>query len=118
MDQTKPVIIEEREVPMYEIKHELARIKKRDEEPNFRVQKTDEYINTFVQLSHKEGEELVEKIRKLNVPRLADKHIFKIVDILPTTVEDVKMILQGYNVTISNENFKKIVDTVSEYVKK
>jgi DNA-directed RNA polymerase subunit F len=118
MDQTKPTIIEEREIPMFEVKHELAKVRKRDEEPNFRVQKTDEYINTFVQITEKDGAELVEKIKKLNVPRLADKHIFKIVDILPTTVEDAKMILQGYNVTVSNENFKKLVDTVSEYVKK
>jgi DNA-directed RNA polymerase subunit F len=118
MDQTKPDIVEEKEVPMFEVKNEMAKIRKRDEEPNFRVQKVEEYVNAFVKLSHKEGTELVEKLRKLNVPRMGDKHIYKIVDILPTTVDDLKMILQGYNITINNDNQKKIVAVVVEFVKK
>jgi len=111
---TKPEIVEEKEVPCYEVKQEIAKIKKRDEELNFRVQKTDEYLNTFVMLSAKQGKELVEKLRSLEIPRLSDGHIYKIVDILPKTVEELKVVMQGYTLTINNDNMKKIVAAVKD----
>ena len=113
---SKPEIIEEHEIPIYEVKEEFAKIKKREGEPNFRVQKTDEYINTFSFLGTKESKELVEKLRKLNIPRLADKHIFKIVDILPKTLDELKVVMQGYVLTVSQENLKKITTVLKEYV--
>jgi DNA-directed RNA polymerase subunit F len=113
---TKPKIVQETEIPMYEVKKEIEAIKKRDKDLNFRAQKTEEFLNTFV--THKESdlEELTEKLRKLNIPRLRDAQIFKIVDILPTTVDDVKLVLQGYTITVSQENIKKIADTVKKYI--
>ncbi len=112
----KPEIIEENEIPMFEVREEFNKIKKRDPELNFRIQKTDEYLNTFTQLGTKESKELVEKLRKLEIPRLADKHIFKIVDILPVTLEELKVVMQGYPLTINADNMKKIVKTVKESV--
>jgi len=113
---TKPEIIEEQQVPGYEVKQEIAKIKKRDEELNFRVQKTEEYLNTFIDLSAKQGKELVGKLRKLKIPRLNDGHIYKLVDILPATLEELKVMMQGYTLTINNDNMKKIVKVVSDYV--
>ena len=40
----KPEILEEKEMSMYEVKEEISKIKKRETEVNFRVQKTDEYF--------------------------------------------------------------------------
>ena len=116
MNTTKPKIIEEKEIPMFELKEELTKIKKREEDPNFRVQKTEEYINTFVKLKPSEAKELIEKLGKLNVPRLSDKFIFKIVDILPITVDELKVVLQGYTITVNNDNMKKIAKTVAEFL--
>jgi DNA-directed RNA polymerase subunit F len=116
MDTTKPTIIEEKEIPMFELKEELTKIKKREEEPNYRVQKTEEYVNTFVSLKPKQAKELVEKLQKLNIPRMNDKIISKIVDILPRTVDELKVILQGYTITVNNDNIKKIVNTVNEFL--
>lgn len=113
---TKPNIIEEKEIPMFEVKKEFAKIKKREQEPNFRVQKTEEYINTFVKITPAQGQELVDKLKALEIPRLHDKHIFKIVDILPKTVDELKVVMQGYTLTINNDNLKKIVKTVEDYI--
>jgi len=111
---TKPEIIEEREVPMYEVREEIAKIKKRDKELNFRVQKTEEYLNTFAMISNKDSKALVNKLQKLKIPRLQDKHIYKIVDILPKTVDELKVTMQGYPLTVNADNMKKIVKTVTE----
>lgn len=114
----KPKILEENPLCMAEVKDMLDKIKKRDEELNFRANKTEEYIGTIPVLSSKQAKELREKIEGLNVPRLKDQHILKIIDTLPFSVDDLKVILQGYTITVNNDNMKKIVDAVAEYLPK
>jgi DNA-directed RNA polymerase subunit F len=113
----KPVIVEEKEVPMFEVREEFKKIMKRETEPNFRLQKTDEYLNAFTFISLKDGKELLDKLRGLNIPRLQEKHIIKIVDVMPKNIEELKVVMQGYTLTVSNDNLKKIMDTVKEYIK-
>jgi len=98
------------------LKAELQKIKERDGELNFRAQKTLEYLEQFCRISEKKAAELMEKLLALNVPRLRDMHYNKIIDIMPTHMNDVKVALQGYNITVTNDNCKKIADTVAEFV--
>ena len=106
------------EVPMniHELKKELERIKKRDSELNFRANKTEEYLNQVA--VHKNSDELFDKIMKLSIPRLKEQHIHKIIDITPTTLNELKIVLQGYTITINNESMKKIVDAINEFLEK
>jgi len=55
-------------------------------------------------------------LEDLKIPRLKDTHITKIIDILPTTLEDLKAVLQGYSLTVNNENLNKIVETVNGFI--
>ncbi|MBU3942064.1 MAG: hypothetical protein KKF74_04075 [Nanoarchaeota archaeon] len=114
----KPNIISEKPITLTELKQEIDKIKKRDKELNFRVGKTEEYLSHFVNLSKESEEELIKKLEKLNVPRLRDIHITKIVDTLPKTVDELKIILQGYTITVNNENLKKIVDALKDFAEK
>ena len=109
-------ILSETPINSYQLKDELAKIKKRDKELNFRAQKTEEHLSQVA--NHKNAEEILEKIKKLDVQRLREQHVHKIIDLMPSTVKDLKIILQGYNVSVSNENMKKIVDTISEHTTK
>ena len=109
-------IMSETPVTMAKLSEELEKIKKRDKELNFRAAKTEEYLNQFVKA--KKADELVEKINKLNIPRLREQQITKIIDVLPATVKDLKMILQGYTMTVSSENLKKIVDVINDFIAK
>jgi len=113
---TDTQIVSETPIGLYNLKKELERIKKRDGELNFRANKTEEYLNQIGVL--KNADELFDKLAKLNIPRLKESHIHKIVDIMPTTVSDLKVVLQGYTITLNNESMKKIVDTVSEFLEK
>jgi len=112
----KPTIIEEKEVPMFIVKQEFKKINKREGESNFRVQKTEEYLNTFTILSLKTGKEFIEKLQKLKIPRLQEKHMYKIADIMPRTVEELKVVMQGYPLTINNDNLKKISKVVVKFL--
>ena len=111
---TKPDIIQEKPIVLAELKEHLEKLKKATPELNFRAERTLEYVEQFTVLSMKKATALKENIEKLQVPRLREEHIVKIVDILPTTQEEAKALLSGYTLTVTNENLKKIADLVKE----
>jgi DNA-directed RNA polymerase subunit F len=109
-------IISEMPMNLYQLQEELKQLKKRDKELNFRASKTEDYLNSMTQL--KEHENLYKKLTALEIPRLREQHVHKIVELLPTTVQDLKVVLQGYTLNISQDNLKKIASVVAEFVEK
>ncbi|MBI4452148.1 hypothetical protein HY637_01845 [Candidatus Woesearchaeota archaeon] len=110
-------IVSETPINAHQLKKELERIRKRDTELNFRANRTEEYLQQAVP-EIKNADELFEKIMKLNIPRLREQHAHKIIDMVPTTVNELKTVLQGYTITLNSESMKKIVDTVNEFLEK
>jgi|SRR3989338_1300912 len=111
-------IIKETPITMVELKQEVEKIKKKEKEPNLRIQKTEEYLNLFVHLKPEEEKGLKEKLNKLDIPRLKEEHINKIIDILPVDIEDLKTLLQGYTITVSKENMQKLIEVMNDIAKK
>jgi|SRR3989338_7134474 len=111
-------IINETAIGLYEVKDELSSIKDRDSELTFRAQKTMDYLEQVLPLSNSKAKELFDKLSKLKIPRLKDAHVHKLIDILPASTNGIKIVLQAYAVTITNENLKKIAETIAEYSKK
>ena len=102
-------ILSETPISTAKLKEELGKIKQRDKELNFRAAKTEEHLEN---IGVKKVDGLFEKISKLNISRLKDQHIYKIIDIMPTTIKDLKVVMQGYTISLNNENMKKIVDLI------
>lgn len=111
-------ISSETPVTMAELKEDLKKIKERDGSLNFRAEKTEEYMDSFATLSAKEAKELYKKIEALDVPRLKAEHIVKLVDLLPATQDEVKIVLQGYTITLTKENMKRVADAIAEFTTK
>ena len=111
-------VVEKHAVSMATVKADLEEIKKRDGELSFRAAKVEEYLNDFVKLKDKEAKELYDKLVALNVPRLKDVHMAKLVDVLPRSAEEVKLLLQGYTLTVTKENMEAIAQAVSEFLPK
>ena len=111
-------IIEETPVGITQLKEELSKIQKGDNELSPRSQKLEEYVNQFTELSSEEYKKLIGELTKLDIPRLKELHIIKIADLLPVTVNDVKTILQGYALTVTNDNMKKIANVSSKFIPK
>ena len=109
-------VISETPINIYILKKELEKIKKRDGELNFRANRTEEYLNQISNL--KNVDELFKKLMDLNIPRLREQQINKIIDIAPTTVNELKVVLQGYTVSLSNESMNKIVETINVFLEK
>src|SRR6056297_2136437 len=110
-------IVDKEPITLSELKSELTIIQKRDEEVSFRAGKAIEYMNHFKPLTKTALKELTKKIEDLEVPRLKKEHIVKLIDLLPITVDELKVILQGYALTVTKDNMTKIVKIVKEYKK-
>lgn len=111
-------VLSEHPISMAELKQELARIKKRDGELNFRGQKTEEYLNYFVSYSAEASTKVGEELTKLDISRLKPEHITKLADILPATPEEVKAALLGYNLTIAKDGIAKIAQAIQDVLAK
>lgn len=107
-------IINETPVSAVELKEKLEAIKKRDKEIGTKATKTIEYLNTFVSVKPKEAENIKKNIMNLNISRLKERHIAKIVDLMPKDVESLKMLFVGENLTLKQEDLNKIFEAIQK----
>lgn len=113
----KPTLIEEEPMTIPEMKEEVDNIKENleeDEELNYRAEKCSQYLNNFTRTDIETAKELKEKLEDLEISRLKQKHIIKIVDLLPTTIDDMKLLFRNDPVSISEENMEKVIEIVEE----
>jgi len=101
-----------------EVKAALERIKEKEPELNFRAAKTWEYAQDFAKINLKEAKELTEKLKALEIPRLRDAHIHKLIDVMPVSDKHVKITLASHNITLTLENCKRIADVIAEFAPK
>ena len=111
-------LITERPITMVELARDLEKLEKTEKELNFRSNKTKAYLNHFTKITIKEVKELTKKLKDLEIPRLKDRQIVKIIDTLPIDIDDLRMVFVGETTTVNEENLKKILDVMKEYVKK
>jgi len=107
-------VIEEKPITLSEVKERLDKIEKEKKQLSFRGEKTKEYLANFATLSKKEADGFAKKIEELNIPRLKDRHITKIIDVLPKDMDSMKMILSGETITIKEEDLKRILDVIPQ----
>ena len=108
-------VLEKRPVSIAEVKDTLKKIHKRDEELSFRGGKTEEYVNDVAQLSMTKTKKAVKELADLGLPRLRDEHFIKIVDLMPESAEHLKIVMTGFNVTVTKENLGKIIGVLDDY---
>ena len=107
-----PQFIEQKSISLLEAKEAIESIEKRDKELNYLSNKTKEYLDQFVTLNKARKTELEKKLQDLNLTRLKDEHIAKICDFLPKTVDELKVVLQAYPLSMPKKDHEEIVKTV------
>ncbi|MBT4651542.1 hypothetical protein HOC13_03390 [Candidatus Woesearchaeota archaeon] len=111
-----PQFIEETPLTLSEIKEELTKVLKVDEELNYRSNRLKEFLENFPPLPKGKREQLHKKLIDLNIIRLKDTYTVKIIDFLPKDVEELKVILQGYPVSLTKKDQDAIIATVKEFL--
>lgn len=109
---TEIEIINEKPLTLGEVKQMVTEIKK-NAELGFRANKTMEYVEIFVKQKPSEIAEVKKKIEELNIIRLKEKVIAKIIDLAPTDAESLKMILATENITAKQEDLGKILECLT-----
>ncbi|MBT4445642.1 hypothetical protein HOA92_00365 [archaeon] len=109
-----PEILEETPLCLIDVKVAMSKIEKRDTELGLLSQKTKEYLDAFVERSQKDGKTLRKGIDSLGITRLKEEHICKIIDFLPQTADDLRYVLQGYNITLPKKDSEAIISEVKK----
>jgi len=109
-------VLEEKPLCLAEVKEIIADVEKRDKELNPFSNRAKEYLECFVTISAKKKTELHKKLVDLNLTRIKDEHIAKIIDFLPTTANDLKIVLQAYPLSLPKKDQESIVAVVKEFV--
>jgi len=104
-------IIEENPISLVGVKGILKGKKELSE----RELKVKEYIDVFGKLDKKKEAELRKKLNSLEISRLKDRHIVKIIDLLPEDVDDLKVLMSGEPLSLKQEDIKKIVNVVKDF---
>lgn len=81
-------------------------------EENASAKNTSEYIKKFIKAKHEKVEELKKSIKELNLDKLKDKHIAKIVDIMPEDPDDLKKIFIGEDFTLEQDEISAILGKI------
>lgn len=105
-------IISENPISMVVLKEKINQIEKRDKDLGNRGKKVKEYLDHFVKLDKKKADEIAKKINDLNIPRLKERQISKIIDVMPKDMESLKIILTGENITVKQEDLEKILEVI------
>jgi DNA-directed RNA polymerase subunit F len=112
-----PRFIEQKSISLLDAKEAIEAIEKRDKELNYLSNKTKEYLDQFVTLNRARKTKLEKKLQDLNLTRLKEEHITKICDFLPKTVDELKVVLQAYPLSMPKKDHEEIVKTVKALIK-
>ena len=98
-----------------ELKETMESVEKRDGELNYLSLKTKEYLESFTPIAYKKREELHAKLLGLNLTRLKEDHFCKIIDFMPKTIDELKVVLQSYPLSLPKKDQESIVAVIQEF---
>ena len=105
-------ILEQTPISLPTLKGTLETLKTKNKELNFRAQKVLDYLTESTTLDAQQAEDLKKKLIEANIPRIKEKHIDKIIDLTPDSIDEIKSLLIGENVTLKPEDLQKILTLI------
>jgi DNA-directed RNA polymerase subunit F len=113
-----PQFVSETPLALVEVKSMLHSAEQRDGSLNFLSNKAKEHQDLFITLPAKKREELYAKLTGLNLTRLKEEHYCKIIDFLPQNLDELKVILQSYPLSLPKKDQESLVAAVIEVAPK
>jgi DNA-directed RNA polymerase subunit F len=105
------IIRETKPVSMVEVKDILD--KKKDSKDE-RIKNVRKYVKKFIKVKEADSEKLREELGKLGLIKLKEKHIVKIIDLVPKESEDLRKIFASESVSLNQEEMDKILNVTSK----
>lgn len=104
-------IISEKPVPIAEVKDLIGKRK----EYSYRQKLALEHAKDNAKISQKNTQALIEDLKKLEIRRLRERDIIKIADMVPKTIDDLKVIVSGSATPLIKEEMEKVIEIVKKY---
>lgn len=111
-----PQFIEQTPLSLPKIKEIIQQVEKRDKELSFFSARVKEYVREFVTISPDKNEKIYKKLQGLGLTRLKEEHIAKIIDFLPRDVNELKVALSAYPLSLPKKDQDAIVEAVAEFL--
>lgn len=115
------MIINNKPLSLAETKKFVAEYEKKlknvDEEKDDRLESVTAYLKKFSKLSIEKSDKIKQELQNLDLMQLKEKHIIKIIDLLPADAEDLHKILIGEPVNLDKNEVDKILDIIKKYGK-
>ena len=107
-------IIERKALSMHSLHEKLKKLPKdTDGELNFRAKKLDEFSHDFLGQNKKDPREVRKALEACEIERLKERHMVKLMDLMPENSELVKSALSGESLGLKAEELKKIEDAIN-----
>ena len=90
--------------------------KAKDSELTYREEKTHEYIKKFTNLKITNFKKAVAELKELEISRLEDEQIIKIVELMPKNGTELRAIVSHSGVVLIDENVTKVLDVLKNYL--
>jgi DNA-directed RNA polymerase subunit F len=100
-------------IPISDVKNILKKIEKDRKELTYEQRIALEHANKFAQLTSQKTKELIKELNKLDF--IEESHIYKLVDLIPKTNEDIKTIFAKERINLNDEKIKKILTIINKY---
>jgi len=97
-----------------QVKEELEK-KESERELYYREEKSKEFLNEFTKLSKENFDKAREEIEGLEIPRLSQEHIIKILDIMPNNGTELRAITSHSGTVLVDDNVSKILEVLDKY---
>lgn len=91
--------------------------KLKNQELTYREDKVNQYLKENTKISLKDFEKLKEEILNLEIPRLDEESIIKIIDVMPKTGTELRAIVTHSGIVLVDENTTKILDVLKKFTK-
>jgi len=100
------------EISLAEVKELLTN---EDDDESKQIKETLVHIKKFIKLSPEKAKKLKAELKELDIMKIGNRHIVKIIDLLPEDAEDLRKILSGEEVSLDENEINKILEVVKKY---
>ncbi len=98
-------------IPITKVKDILKKVKDKTYEQKMAY----EHVKKFSKISSDKAEELIKELLELEMRKLKEHQVVKIVDLMPKSLEDLKVILHKSQIPFKKDELEKILEIVKKY---
>ena len=110
-------IIQKSPIAISNVLEQIKKVKKEGKrEIAYREDKILKYCKNLELVKSKDVEKFFDELKELEISRLDDEQIVKIIDVLPKNGSELRAIVSNSGTIIVDENVNKILDVVKKYI--